>query len=592
MRKLLLLWMAVIVLVVCSGLSYGEVTAQSVCTSQPAADIAGSASGLLGTGYTASASATSASAYGDLKAQAGWVEVSPGTLENTELNLKALAGAGGLVIGPLEQREGSPAAVNIPLDSIIVIEGNTLSYESTSRNGRSGTMTLETSVSAASTETPTGFVGPQTKEDTELLKKVNKYKDDPTELSKRLTQEEINRLISPQNNNFGLSEQQIDVVDTYKKTPQLISIQEKIKKGEYAKLTDEEMKIASDHANLLGSLLNMKSTDISASVTQISALRAEVRGTIADQRKLDSMTPAELDELATKAKDGGIYGGGATGGVFGGRGLGYKIVAAKANIYRREFADSWWPSLNPGWGSRAVQDQFNKWAGHDVGYDIMESDSEFLRNFVGFAMSGYEYAICESLFKKKLAGPVFQDYPGHYATGAEFPEMGSMIVLLGRLTEYANANWSSGDKWFPEIKPDGTIAPKGYLYKISWAFTNPYRQAEIDVMTDYEKQDKGILENGTIEYKIKLIQEDNTETELTADFAQSRNITWNELKLLGPLQTDSRTYSFYDMARYKTIKIEFQNGYRYDNVHGDYRKDFVVTSLSSLIPQNFEFFPS
>jgi hypothetical protein len=126
---------------------------------------------------------------------------------------------------------------------------------------------------------------------------------------------------------------------------------------------------------------------------------------------------------------------------------------------------------------------------------------------------------------------------------------------------------------------------KGYLYKISWNFVNPYSRQQYDAMSDSERAVAGLQENGTIGYNIKITGKD-------PDGKAIEFYLYKEFQKANPQEPQGNALSFYKKSDFTSVAIEFEKGYRYD-WHGSstYSVNFQIQDLTSNIPPNFEYFP-
>ncbi|MBW2992277.1 hypothetical protein KY345_03605 [Candidatus Woesearchaeota archaeon] len=376
----------------------------------------------------------------------------------------------------------------------------------------------------------------------------------------------------------------------------------KLQRGEYDKLTDEELEKSRE-------LLRNEYFETFLSESEIQDLQKKASDTALQRKQLDdqlkdygkdfdklagAMSTNQLRELEKRAKKLGSA-------------QANLIIQARRRRVRREREQriednkDWISrvigSLKPNVVGRQFEDWLEKARGRSIGIDLLTDPrvSEGARNFFGYGVSGYEHAICDGI----IGGPVVvQDYPGHYMGGGDLPNLDvGRLVLLGRRSEYEKADWKKpdgtprDDKWFPEIQPDGTVVPKGYLYKISWTVFNHFRQITYDAMEDYERDEEGLFANGTIKYKVIIKGTDPD--------GKSVEYEWNE-KILEPVPLNgqrSETYSFYDKSKFTTIELVFEKNdkgyaYRYngqDSKLGPIKIE--VKDYSSQIPEGFDYFP-
>jgi hypothetical protein len=262
----------------------------------------------------------------------------------------------------------------------------------------------------------------------------------------------------------------------------------------------------------------------------------------------------------------------------------YRVQLYDKAEQNRMWARKYFAWLKPGPEAAAIANELNKLPLlKDFNYDLLRQGSEAWKKLFGFGISGYEHAICDAYFGSP---PALQDYPGHYIGGGSMPDLGiASLHLEGRKTAYKSSDPGSKG-WFYEARDDGTKIEKGYLYKISWNFVNPYSLQQYEAMAQNERESLGLQENGTIGYNIKIKGKD-------PDGNQIEFYLYKEFQKAGPQIPQGDALSFYKKSDFTSVAIEFEKGYKYD-WHGTsiYSVDFQPQDMESNIPPDFEYFPA
>jgi hypothetical protein len=251
----------------------------------------------------------------------------------------------------------------------------------------------------------------------------------------------------------------------------------------------------------------------------------------------------------------------------------------------RQWARKYFAWLRPGPESKWISDLLKETPLlRNFNYDILKQGGPAMRAIFGYGVSGYEHAICDAIFERPEN--VLQDYPGHYVGGGSMPNLGiATIHLEARKTVFKNDDPDSKG-WFYEMQEDGTVKEKGFLYKISWNFVNPHTMQEYKSMSDGERRDAGLQENGTVGCNIKITGKD-ADGKPISFYLYEKSIKANPGEPVGD------TLSFYRKSELTDIVLEFEGGYKYDSRRrSDYPVKFQIQNLESNIPPDFEYFPT
>ncbi|MGM5485035.1 MAG: hypothetical protein ACQEP1_04150 [Nanobdellota archaeon] len=223
---------------------------------------------------------------------------------------------------------------------------------------------------------------------------------------------------------------------------------------------------------------------------------------------------------------------------------------------------SFWTSIFPSASEKAIGDFIDKATGINAAFNNWVGGSEFGRKLTEWVTSP-SAKVVEKAFCYEQTEKLRNNYKDYYSSrftggpgGWPSPDGSTMMYAYGRRKEYADENgkalmdWDNDHKWFPDA--DGK--PKGYLYKFSWNVHHPYTSGEIESLSNSQLDDKGLLDDGSLQYNIVLTTQGGEDDWFVSD--KIRNVS--------PGDNDANTVSFYNKKKYTGIYIRFGNGFELD----------------------------
>lgn len=226
-----------------------------------------------------------------------------------------------------------------------------------------------------------------------------------------------------------------------------------------------------------------------------------------------------------------------------------QILRQQALQKRKVWANAVYQILNPGPGAMSVEAFLESLTGDVTIFNRTKLGKPWV-----YFVEGYETKLCEA----KMSENIITDYPGHFVSGGDFPDMGAIMFVNAKRNEYTapfvwgeEVDCNYQPKWFPHPLPEkGKYKPKGYLYKISWHLT--------------------MVPPNTL-YRIKMSNNNNRNSQCKIDGRPIGEDTL-ESPLYNSSKTPYKTISYYDLGYYDTICIVFED-WKYDTKNKKYPKD-------------------